>query len=421
MYIKLNFTSDKPLNYIFRVVNEIINTSGITSIATLQSTATTNTWWSSLLSGLDANTSEIIRTGTGVTGLTSNTVSRYAKNGSDTAATDEHAWTVEFSRYDDTSRKYYVQHLNTQGASYLQSTVRLADGLSSGTLSSLTNMAIAQSQLSNTTNGTVPTFNSSLYTTPNSSAAGSGTGFATVRTFFMYISDTAMVWCASTQTNTTYNVGFGNTYSDSSKFIGPFIYSQYNRFDYTNTNNNGITPLMFTNMNRGNGVGFGGVTSDWTAVENTQYNTTSNIIAFRVFNLINAYPSTTASFPVIAQPYVNWGVGSRYTDYAGLTAVGSGSATVTGTAAYGPAIFTTVSTRYPSADLKSQTYGMLPVSWRNLYYYNAGGDASAKGGWYCFNGDYYPGDEFTYGGKTYKILPTWSGYSQRVGIAIPKE
>ena len=35
--------------------------------------------------------------------------------------------------------------------------------------------------------------------------------------------------------------------------------------------------------------------------------------------------------------------------------------------------------------------------------------------------DYFPGDEFTYSGKTYKILPTWSGYSQRVGIAIPKE
>lgn len=237
----------------------------------------------------------------------------------------------------------------------------------------------------------------------------------------MYISDTAMVWCASTTTGTTYNVGFGNTYSDSTKFIGPFIFSQYTRFDYTNTNANTIAPLMFTNMSRGNGVGFGGATSDWTSVENTQYNTTSNAIAFRVFNLINSYPTTTASFPVVSQPYVNWGIGSRYSDYAGLTANATGSTTTLGSALYGPVIFTTTSTRFPSADLKSQTYGMLPVSWRNLYYYNAGGDASAKGGWYLFNGDYYPGDEFTYGGKTYKILPTWTGYSQRVGIAIPKE
>lgn len=419
MYIKLNFTSDKPLNYCFRIVNEIINTSAITSIATL--TSNSGSWWTTLLSGLDTTTSEIIRTGTGVTGLTSNTVSRFAKNGSGTTYIDEHAWTVEFSRYDDTTKKYYVQHINTAGEGNYISTVRLADGLSSGTLSSATNMAIAQAQLANTTNGSVPTFNSSLYTTPTASAAGNGSGFQTVRSFFMYISDTALIWCASTTTNTTYNVGFGNSYSDSSKFIGPFIFSQYTRFDYTNTNANGITPLMFTNMSRGNGVGFGGSTADWTSVENTQYNTVSNAIAFRVFNLVNSYPTTGASFPVISQPYVNWGVGSRYSDYAGLTGSAAGSTTVTTNPAYGPVIFTTTSTRFPSADLKSQTFGMLPVSWRHLYYYNAGGDASAKGGWYVFNGDYFPGDEFSYGGKTYKILPTFSGYSNRVGIAIPKE
>lgn len=418
MYIKLNFTSNKPLNHCFRVVNEIINNSEITSIATLQSNSTT--WWATLLSGLDPTNSEIIRTGTGVTGLTSNTVSRYAKNGSGTTYTDEHAWTLEFSCYDDTTKKYYVQHVGSTEGTYL-STVRLANGLSSGTLSSATSMAIAQSGISNTSNGTVPAFNSSLYTTPASSAAGSSTGFNTVRSFFAYISDTALVWCASTTNNTTYNVGFGNAYSDSSKFIGPFIFSQYTRFDYTNTNSNGITPLLFSNMSRGSGIGFGGATTDWTSVENTQYNTSSNAIAFRVFNLVNSYPTTGASFPVISQPYVNWGVGSRYSDYAGLTVSGAGSGSVVTTPAYGPVIFTTTSTRHPSADLKSQSFGMLPVSWRNLYYYNAGGDASAQGGWYVFNGDYFPGDEFTYGEKTYKILPTWTGYSQRVGIAIPKE
>lgn len=421
MYIKLNFTTDKPLNFIFRIVNEIINTSGITSVATLSSTATAGSWWSTLLSGLDTANSEIIRTGTGVTGLTTNTVSRYCKNGSGTTYTDEHAWTLEFSRYDDTTKKYYVQFANTGGEGSYLSTVKLADGLASGTLSSATSMAISQAALANTTNGTVPSFNSSLYTSTASSAAGNGTGFSTVRSFTLYLSDTALVWCASVTTGTTYNVGFGNTYSDSSKFIGPFIFSQYTRFDYTNTNANGITPLMFTNMSRGSGIGFGGSTNDWASIENTQYNTTSNAIAFRVFNLINSYPTTTASFPVVNQPYVNWGIGSRYSDYDALTAKATGSATVLTSTAYGPAIFTTTSTRFPSADLKTQTYGMLPVSWRHLYYYNAGGDASAKGGWYCFNGDYYPGDEFTTGGKTYKILPTWTGYSQRVGIAIPKE
>ena len=297
------------------------------------------------------------------------------------------------------------------------SNLKLASGLASGTLSSVAGMSPTTDSLAGAAYGTDPTFNSSLYT--GGSVVATGGGLPGYRSFTMYISDTCMIWCATL--GTSYNIGFGNTYNNSAAYVGPFIYSQYNRFDYTNTNNNNIVPLMFTNSNRGGGIGFGGTASDWTSIENSQYNTTSNAIAFRVFNLVNSYPTTGASFPVINQPYVNWGVGSRYTDYAGLTGSGTGSTTTVTTPAYGPVIFTTVSTRYPSADLKSQSFGMLPVSWRNLYYYNAGGDASAKGGWYVFNGDYFPGDEYTFNGKTYKLIPTYVGYSARVGIAIPKE
>ena len=417
MFLKLNFTSDKFLNNVFRTVNQIINTPAITSVATLQSTAISQNWNAELLTGFDPNTSEIVRTGTGITGLTSNTVSRYMKAGTSTTHADEHAWTLEFSRYDNTSLKYYVQHFNGT-ANNQTSTVRLASGLSSGSLSDNTSSSITQSSTSTVNNGTNPTFNASLYTAPN--VVGSGTtGFTNIRSLHMYVSDTALVWSATC--GTTFNVGFGNTYTNSANYIGPFIYSQYNRFDYHNTNTNGIIPLLFTNTSRGTGVGFGGVANDWTSPENVLWNTTGNNNAFRVFNLINGYPSTSASFPIISQPYVNWGIGQRYTDWAGLTTAQAGSASTTTTPAWGPVIFTTVGTRYPSANLRSQAYGMLPVSWRNSYYHNSGGDASARGGWYVFNGDYYPGDEFTFGEKTYEILPTWTGYTQRVGIAIPKE
>jgi len=420
MYIKLNFTADQPLNYIFRVINECINTTGITSIATLQSTATANTWHATLLQNLDTVNSEIIRSGSGATALTTaKTVSHYTKNGTDVSYTDQHAWTVEFSRYDDNTKKYYVQHYNASGLNNYYSVVRLADGLNSGTLTSVSAMAPSVAPLASSSVGTAPTFNSSVYN-PGTYYVGNGTtGFSTVRSFTMYISDFGMIWCATHASS--FNIGFGNTYSDSTKFTGPFIYSQYTRFDYHNTNANGITPLMFTASTRGTGTGFGAVVNDWTGIENTQYTTSpSGVCCFKVFNLINAYPTTGASYPVIAQPQVNWGVGSRYNDVVGLTSTANGG-NVLANPTYGAAIFTTVSTRYPSADLKTQTYGMLPVSWRNTYYYNAGGDASAKAGWYCFNGDYFPGDEFSYSGKTYKILPTWTGYSNRVGIAIPKE
>ena len=417
MYIKLNFTADQPLNYVFRVINECINTTGITSIATLQSTATAGSWHATLLQNLDTVNSEIIKSGSGATALTtSKTVSHYAKNGVGVTYGDQHAWTVEFSRYDDNTKKYYVQHYNpTEGN--LQTSLKLADGLSSGTLTS-GGMAPSVAPLASTGLGTAPTFNSSVYTPSANAMTSSNSGFTNIRSFFIYISDTAMVWGATC--GTTYNIGFGNTYSDSTKYIGPFIYSQYTRFDYHNTNANGITPLMFTNPGRAIGAGFGWTTNDWGAVENTLFTSNTTACAYRVFNLINSYPTTGASYPIVTQPMVNWGVGSRYTDYVALTTTTNGSITLVNPT-YGAVIFTTVSTRFPSADLKTQTYGMLPVSWRHLYYYNAGGDASAKGGWYCFNGDYYPSDEFSYSGKTYKILPTWTGYSNRVGIAIPKE
>jgi len=124
---------------------------------------------------------------------------------------------------------------------------------------------------------------------------------------------------------------------------------------------------------------------------------------------------------MILQPYVTWGIGTRYNEFTALTTVSAGSISTITTAAQGAAIFKTVHTRYPSSDLKTQTFGMLPISWRHSYYNNSGGDASTQGGWYLFNGDYYPGDEFSFNGKTYKILPTFSGYTDRVGIAIPKE
>lgn len=417
MYIKLNFTAGKPLNYIFRIVNEIINTTGITSVATLQSTATSGSWNSNLLSTLDATNSEIIRTGTGTTALTTaNTKSHYSKNGTSTTYDDEHEWTVEFSNYDDTTKKYYVQHKNVGGASSTTTTPYLGTSITSGAMTT-GQMAPTVAPLASSSVGTAIVLGGT--TQAGSQYVASGTsGFTTVTSFTMYITDTAMVWSA-TCTN-VYNLGFGNTYSNSAGFIGPFIYSQYNRFDYHNTNANGIFPLAYTNMNRGVGVGFGSTTADWITPENNQA-TAVTTQAFKVLNLVNAYPTVGVSFPVVTFPPVNWGIGSRYSDYAGLTVAGAGSATVAGTAAYGPVLFTTVSTRYPSADLKTQTFGMLPVSWRNLYYYNAGGDMSAKGGWYLFNGDYFPGDEYSYGGKTYKILPTWSGYSNRIGIAIPKE
>ena len=417
MYVKLNFTAGKSLSNIFRTVNEIINNSGITSIATLQAAAASGTWHASLLSTLDASNSEIVRTGTGNTELTTKTKSHFTNNFQSASSDFGHCWTVEFSVYDDSTKKYYVQHKNTANAASGVTTSIIGTTITSGSISTGA-MAPTVSNLATTGGGTSITLGGTTQTSSVYAADNTSTSFYTVTTFVMYISDTAMIWSATC--GTTYNLGFGPTYNDATKYIGPYIFSQYNRFDYHNTNANNIIPLVYTNPNRANSVGFGYTTADWASPENVMA-TAQNTQAFKVLNLINAYPSTNPSFPVVNFPTVNWGIGSRHTDIAGLTASSAGSATTIGAQAYSPVLFTTVSTRYPSADLKAQSYGMLPVSWRHSYYYNAGGDMSAKGGWYLFNGDYFPGDEYTYDNRTYKILPPYVGYAQRIGIAIPKE
>lgn len=428
MYIKLNFTADTNLVEVFRVCNEMINNVNIVSVSTLQTVATGNSWNNQAITNLDATNSEILRTSNLLpTQLTlANTRSHIAKSSSQTTR-DDFEWTVEFSRYDDTTRKYYVQHRNPTTLGTSNHGGRLFDGITNNA-----NNISALAQTPATTNGALGSASGTLVT-PNASAyvvhgtsgcAGLGTGFTNVRCFWMYISDTCMIWAASTGISNA--LGFNNAWADPGRFIGPFIYSQYTRFDHFNNNTVGITPLMFTNggivQQFGQGAGFGAGNIAFASIENNQFTTGSPSYGttFRVFNLINSYPSTTFSWPIIPQAQVNMGVGSRYNDYAAL-ATSLLAATNQLTATYGAVVFTTVNTRFPGPNLATQNYAMLPVSWRNLYYYNSGGDASGRGGWYMFNGDYYPGDEFSYGGKVYKILPTWNGFAARVGIAIPKE
>ena len=409
MYIKLNFTADKPIGYVFRAVNEIINNSAITSIATLTSNSTT--WHSSILSNLDTANSEIIRTGTGTTALTTSlTKSHFSKIGTNGYA-DGWEWTVEFSVYDNTSTKYYVQHASPENSTAFTAKV----GTVSSAAINSTQYPVTVDPTNTTTTGT--SLSLTGYALSGAQYSSSSTG-SLVRTFIMYITDKCMIF--ATSNTATNNVGFGNTYSNSNYYNGPWIFSQYTRFDYHNTNANGIVPMMFTNISRAAGAGFGQSANDWDNVDNVMA-TAQTSQTMRVLNLVSAHPQAGASWPIITTPTVNWGCASRFNDEGALTTTTATSATVYAGVTYGAALYKTVSTRFVSADLKTQAFGMLPMTWRHLYYYNNGGDASAQGGFYVFNGDYYPGDEFTYSTKTYKILPTWTGYSNRIGIAIPKE
>jgi hypothetical protein len=179
---------------------------------------------------------------------------------------------------------------------------------------------------------------------------------------------------------------------------------------------------MFTSHLRGGGFGIG---ADWNRIDNVLFTKPTTVDAaspaFQILNGIDAYPQAVSTWPKLRSPYVSWGSGSRTNDLGSLTSQAAGSTTSITVIRFGRVINTGAFNRYPSADRKSTGYAMLPLRWELSYYGLKGGNATAIGGMYIFNGEYVAGDLFNYNGKTYMIWPTSIGYTSRVGLAIPKE
>jgi hypothetical protein len=152
---------------------------------------------------------------------------------------------------------------------------------------------------------------------------------------------------------------------------------------------------------------------------------TEALTPFVVVNLYNQLSAQSSSFPLVSYPQVTWGVNGRYNEFAALTGsanAGNGSTDLTNSrgSTYGVGVNTTASARYPTANLASTGFAMLPISWRHTVYGCFGGSLSDQSGIYIFNGDYSPGDEFIYNNQVYAIWPLYTGYTDRVGVAVPK-
>lgn len=429
MFVKLNFTADKTFVHIRQILNAIINDTAIDSVAALGAAAAS--WNSAITAGIDYSTTEIIRTVEPTT--VRSHLGQIAMN-----ASGGLVWTMEFQVYDAPTRKYYISFDSTYTGgptvSNNRSRIHVGDTVASG------DMDAAQASMSVDLNAEAFTTTSGTPVILSSEApAQLLTGVdayndivapqnsTNIRTFWMYLNNDCLM-VAHTGAESS-NLGFNNTYTNAANYSGPYIFSQYNRYDYHNTDANGVIPLMFYNITRtsnnttaspGLGFGVGRLTlSDWARIENVNFSTDTTNSAFHVFNMIDAHVEVGSSWPLMSFPSVNWGSGGRVTEHFALTTNATGTAATSVTA--GRLIHTASQTRYPSADLSTVGYGMLPLRWSNSYRGNQGGNATDRGGFYIFNGDYFPGDTFTYEGKTYIIWPTFRGYTDRVGIAVPKE
>jgi hypothetical protein len=480
MFIKLHYTSNKQINTVFRTVVDIINTPSVTSIASLRTRETAASYHANILTGLDDSNSEIIRTvsptgvqahsykpttsaqhkitfrfpvhdaGATFTGRIDNgtvgnpgttlTVTNVASGsisigqeiisgGAEGTRITGHlsgtkgstgTYTVSISQTASSGsmtaqRPYYIQLYSISGTGIAQN-FNIGDSITGGTMAS-SQLLMSRPQDEAVAGGTDLTLGNGYTPTPIDIATSATAPANAIRTFWMYITDQGMIW--GTTNSTSYNNGWGSTYNNHLLQSGPWIYGQYTRFDYYNTDANGVIPVMFT-VPRSSGQGFGR-TTDYDSVNNPNI-TTHATIPFKIYNMIEADPQVGTSWPLTYFPNVGYtinGISSGNRILNTRATIDPSTAAVT--SQWGKAVTTTVAERYPSSNLAATGFSLIPLGWEYLYKGNHGGNMSDQTGVYIFNGDYQPGDIFGLNGKVYMVWPLYSGFAARIGLAVPKE
>lgn len=412
MFIKLQFTADKPMVYIYRMLAHIINTPSINSSATLATGI--QALHSTVYSTIDPSRSTLIRT------VSPSTMkAHFALVPGTTASAIKYKFTLEFESPDAPSRKVYMQYYPTDSSQSPNTTLVVSDSLSGGAITS-TQHTTNQSLLAPSSSyyGTNLTLAGNVFNGASGGITSGTSGSSNIRTFWAYITDKCFVWCATCADDS--NTGFGNTFNNSAKFIGPYIYSMYSRMDYWNTDANGIIPWYYTNS-RATGSGLGR-SEDFGNAFNTNYTSNASYAHSRVFNVVDNTPKISTTAPILYHSTPNLRVGTR-SDYAvPLTSTTTIGATTISGSSYSKVLSTISHERFPNADLTAATFANMPLGWDNFFYGAHGGNVSEESGVYVFNGDYQPGDTFSVGGRVYMIWPMYGyGYASRIGLSVPME
>lgn len=411
MYIKYNFTANKSLEWVLRLISHTIENNSITDTSSAEPIV--NTWHASIKANIDWETTEIFRSGNEADNVLC-TVSTQVAGGSNNAYDTFGLINFRFPVYDDPTDYYWV----TMGEEYYQyreASWKIGDNTSANAYRS-----VLESNFSPTQNydyrGGVLTGGQKYGGANRSTSAYNSTSRSNIRSVIVYVTDTCLVW--ATTHGGSYPTGYGTTYNSSNNFSGPFIFSQYTRYDHWNSSTNGILPVAFTELTN---TGLGLRTSHFSQVNLGEPTYTSG---WRAFNYPDVQPKVGSSYPIRYFDRVHWGSGTLFNDVCNLQAPLAAATGSTAADYYDPAYGALVRFedyyRYPSADLKDNGFAMHPIQIREGRYGFGGGNLSDQSGIYLFNGNYFPGDEFIYNNTTYAIVPLYDGYANRVGIAVPK-
>jgi hypothetical protein len=412
MYLKLIFTADKGLEPLLRILAYVINTSSITTPATLATAlANTGIFAADIGNGFDSANSEIIRT----VSPSASTVAHIAKP----ALANTIYFTLQQAVYDSLSTYYYTQiQMPTANSA---TTCYQGDGLTGGTM--------ASSQLAQTQAATTATAGGTILTLTNTSSDYS-TNFNTPsisawRTLFCYITDKTFWWGLSAVGGAT-GVGWNGTYNSSNLQSGCFV-SQYTRLDHWNTAANGIIPVAATRMTST----YNGLFSNsshylycTTLVDGSTSSIYTQIQPLKVLNMINYQNGTLGTYTKDYHRIVSHDLGGfRVSANYGLTAGPVTNTTaVNGFSSFGALLSTATSAKQANAANSAVAFSIYPLTWSNTPYGAfGGGNITEQSGVWIFNGDYAAGDELSYSGKTYTLWPAAAGNTTRLAFAIPKE
>jgi len=446
MFIKLNFSSNKNLFQLFRVLTDIINTPSVTDVTSFYNRANSATYTAGMIGGFDPANSTIIRT---------QTTGGVGAHFSGQPTTTSSKFTLEMPVWDDPSKYIYIQYNNpsTTFTSYHLTVGTSQTGATTGSINVASQLVPSTADsyaLYSGTSLSIGGYTSSYSAYTNYFVAGTGAASTAsttaIRTLWVYLSNTAFVW--ATNQSTTSTTGFSATANNiTTGNAGPWIFSQTSRFDYWNRSNNSIYPMVYTHP-RGDGFGF--VANDFTVGVNTDYTfpystLTQGAMGYQQFCTINLpkindpaagfsgfYRTAAVGFPApsivsgppvnaiiklanqnsnspiaIAGNYINansqYGYTGFYQPQIGLNALSPNVITSIATAA-GP-----------------EAYSHVPFGWNKHSWGAMGGSVSDVSKIFMFNGIYLPADEYTVNGLTYSIWPPYDGFVNKLGLAIPKQ
>jgi len=425
MYIKLRVTSANPY-IVLKILDWCINNRPATgsNLATQITAAGGNAL---LANSIDQTNTQIWNAGTGITALTSKTVSKFTKT---TTVSHTYQWYVQQEAYDNANYKHCFRILDTSSTTNATVT-SIADHFSSVTgsmVSGITSEAFSDYNYGGASVGGSGTLANNLSAAPTTQDYYFKSTFLTgITGATMFITDNCFAVFFTGNSVSFPNGVPAGTYATGGSYVrGISLAAQYTRTDPWNNSTSNIPPWVYAGISvadTNTGAGFMNSSVRFTSPQNVNFTTTPGINHLLADRGINATPSNTLStFPFVERVPASLGIGNRFDDSSGLTVSAVG---VTSSSSYssqnGPALSNTAGARFISADLKSTSYALLPMTWCNRVQNNAGGSISDRSGIYIFNGDYFPGDTLVSGTKTYIL---WNGcidQFNRIALAIPRE